>query len=224
MCGETKEKEVYFYKLGAKCKYCRKILDQIRYQANLEYNREQGRIRSQKWYSKPENKIHKKEYQNTPENKPKYTAIRRNNRLKNKERDAARYKLWNINNKERIATNHKLRYENNKQKRIIQIEDYRRRTGYYHTPRFISKRNARNMARRRNMEKPDQDTINAVELIRKMPCGYCGNTGGTVDHVLPVSRGGINHWTNMVPACQRCNDSKGTKTPEEWKNRWYLNG
>lgn len=76
-------------------------------------------------------------------------------------------------------------------------------------------------ARRRRVGKPDPDTTRAILLIRRMPCAYCGGTGGQVDHVVPISRGGAHHFSNMLPACQKCNDSKNAKTPEEWTNRWY---
>jgi hypothetical protein len=37
----------------------------------------------------------------------------------------------------------------------------------------------------------------------------------TRDHVIPVSRGGLNVWTNVVTACQACNQAKADRTPEE---------
>lgn len=47
-------------------------------------------------------------------------------------------------------------------------------------------------------------------------CQYCGSTKHlTIDHVMPVSRGGGNTWTNMTTACFKCNNKKGNKTPEE---------
>ncbi len=50
-------------------------------------------------------------------------------------------------------------------------------------------------------------------------CQYCGRPPGagrgTVDHVLPVSRGGRNVWDNVVLACSACNRRKGGRTPEE---------
>ena len=46
-------------------------------------------------------------------------------------------------------------------------------------------------------------------------CGYCGGHAGTVDHVLPRSRGGVNDWTNTVAACGRCNNRKRDRTPAE---------
>ncbi|HLV99402.1 MAG TPA: HNH endonuclease [Ktedonobacterales bacterium] len=49
-------------------------------------------------------------------------------------------------------------------------------------------------------------------------CVYCGRRGGTLtlDHVLPVSRGGTSELGNLVTACVTCNSAKGTKTPQEW--------
>jgi 5-methylcytosine-specific restriction endonuclease McrA len=47
-------------------------------------------------------------------------------------------------------------------------------------------------------------------------CQYCGNTRNlSIDHILPVSRGGKSTWENTVTACQRCNSKKGSRTPEE---------
>jgi 5-methylcytosine-specific restriction endonuclease McrA len=59
-------------------------------------------------------------------------------------------------------------------------------------------------------------------------CAYCGVRAGseqrgrvlsrtdmTVDHVLPVSRGGKNNWGNTVCACPACNSRKGGRTPHE---------
>lgn len=50
-------------------------------------------------------------------------------------------------------------------------------------------------------------------------CQYCGSYFNpdqlTVDHVFPKSRGGSNNWTNLVAACKKCNQKKGSKTPHE---------
>jgi len=49
-------------------------------------------------------------------------------------------------------------------------------------------------------------------------CLYCGNrfrnSELTRDHVTPLSRGGLDVWTNVVAACKRCNNHKGGYTPE----------
>lgn len=44
-------------------------------------------------------------------------------------------------------------------------------------------------------------------------CGYCGKpfkeSQLTKDHIVPVSKGGLNTWTNCITACVRCNNVKG---------------
>lgn len=48
-------------------------------------------------------------------------------------------------------------------------------------------------------------------------CTYCDKEALlTLDHVIPLSRGGKHSKDNVVPACQRCNSSKNARTPEEW--------
>jgi len=37
----------------------------------------------------------------------------------------------------------------------------------------------------------------------------------TRDHLVPLSRGGDNEWTNVVTACSSCNTRKGNHLPEE---------
>lgn len=48
-------------------------------------------------------------------------------------------------------------------------------------------------------------------------CAYCGNPGTSIDHVIPISKGGKDDSSNVVPACRRCNSSKGAKLLHEWK-------
>jgi len=37
----------------------------------------------------------------------------------------------------------------------------------------------------------------------------------TRDHLVPLSRGGTNDWTNVVTACSTCNTRKGNQLPGE---------
>lgn len=47
-------------------------------------------------------------------------------------------------------------------------------------------------------------------------CQYCGSKKQlTIDHIIPKSKGGKTNWTNLITACNRCNVSKGDKTPEQ---------
>ncbi len=49
-------------------------------------------------------------------------------------------------------------------------------------------------------------------------CAYCLRKMQrlTKDHVIPLHRGGNHTKSNIVPACKRCNSSKGTNLLEEW--------
>jgi 5-methylcytosine-specific restriction endonuclease McrA len=50
-------------------------------------------------------------------------------------------------------------------------------------------------------------------------CAYCDRLLKrgelTVDHVIPVSRGGRSTWGNTVTACAPCNQRKANRTPHE---------
>lgn len=54
--------------------------------------------------------------------------------------------------------------------------------------------------------------------IYSSSCVYCGSKKRiSVDHVIPISRGGTHGIGNLVSACLSCNTSKGAKTITEWK-------
>ncbi len=54
-------------------------------------------------------------------------------------------------------------------------------------------------------------------------CQYCGRSQRqlrsreclTRDHLVPLSRGGTNAWTNVVTSCSSCNIGKSDKLPRE---------
>jgi 5-methylcytosine-specific restriction endonuclease McrA len=51
-------------------------------------------------------------------------------------------------------------------------------------------------------------------------CHYCGGTFPpeelTMDHLLPIARGGRSTRGNVVPACKECNSRKKYLLPIEW--------
>jgi 5-methylcytosine-specific restriction endonuclease McrA len=51
-------------------------------------------------------------------------------------------------------------------------------------------------------------------------CWYCGLQVGfknlTMDHVIPLSRGGRSTKDNLVPCCKECNNKKKSSLPVEW--------
>jgi 5-methylcytosine-specific restriction endonuclease McrA len=57
-------------------------------------------------------------------------------------------------------------------------------------------------------------------------CHFCGEKFPpgelTMDHVVPLIRGGKSSRVNLVPACKACNSSKKHMLPIEWDE--YLEG
>lgn len=56
-------------------------------------------------------------------------------------------------------------------------------------------------------------------ILGKGLCHYCGKKFKaaelTMDHIVPVARGGKSAKGNVVPACRPCNQSKKLSTPVE---------
>jgi len=52
-------------------------------------------------------------------------------------------------------------------------------------------------------------------------CGYCGKRHPkndlTMDHVMPISKGGKTNWTNTMTACKPCNWRKSDKVGPDWR-------
>ncbi len=52
-------------------------------------------------------------------------------------------------------------------------------------------------------------------------CHYCGHETKpaqlTMDHVVPLSRGGRSSKSNLVASCKDCNTKKKTLLPQEWE-------
>jgi len=62
--------------------------------------------------------------------------------------------------------------------------------------------------------------------LAKGCCYYCGHSfapaGLTMDHIVPIARGGRSTKGNLVPACKHCNTKKKQLLPTEWVA--YLDG
>jgi len=80
----------------------------------------------------------------------------------------------------------------------MQVPHVIRLVNYVHVPRSVVKFSRRNV------------------LVRdQYKCQYCDQEFPTslltLDHVLPLSRGGKTTWENVVTACKKCNNKKGNQ-------------
>ena len=60
-----------------------------------------------------------------------------------------------------------------------------------------------------------------LNRIQAGVCHYCNKEVGranlTMDHIVPLSRGGKSKKGNIVPACKECNNRKKYLLPIEWE-------
>jgi len=79
-----------------------------------------------------------------------------------------------------------------------------------------------NLARRRALRAAAEGDFTADEFRVLCSeygdrCAYCQEESPlTADHAVPLSRGGSNWISNILPACKSCNSRKRTRTPEEF--------
>ncbi len=90
-----------------------------------------------------------------------------------------------------------------------------------------SSRNFKPLVIRLLVKTPDHYTLYSRQKFSKSAlflrdmflCQYCGeqctSNTGTIDHIVPKSRGGPTTFHNCVTACKRCNFKKDNRTPAE---------
>ncbi len=120
---------------------------------------------------------------------------------------AARSKEWRARNPQRFAE--------------LQRESYRRNYSKNY-PRYLT--NARNRRARKKLADGSHTSEEVRQMVRDQRgvCAYCESSfSGSyhVDHMIPLSRGGCNDWTNLAITCGDCNRSKGSMTVEEFCHR-----
>ena len=84
----------------------------------------------------------------------------------------------------------------------------------YHNshPDKIQAARSRRRARKMGVES-DNSVLSDVIALYGNRCLCCGaETALTVDHVIPLARGGSDLLDNKQPLCKSCNSSKGVKT------------
>jgi len=133
----------------------------------------------------------------------------------NKERQSGREKKRRRANTEKYAEKEALRYIKDREKRIgLATEHSHRRKA-------------------RKLETVIEKGISKIALKKKFgtKCYYCkkemdfsvgvgrkfNKDMATIEHLIPLARGGEHTWENTVLACRHCNISKNAKTIEEFE-------
>lgn len=198
-----------------------KIAEQRRaYRAN---NRD--KIAEQKRASRAKNKerIAKQQHEWYLEHAEERKAYQRDYRAKHIEEINKNGRVYHAKNREKHNKNRCLYY-------VEHIEEKKAYDSvYYKTPKgkAVSKAHAQ---RRRARKKAAGGILSQQDIASLfnhpiLLCYYCGvrlNYGkkpvkATIDHIVPLSKGGRNELSNLVLACGRCNMTKSAKLLEDFK-------
>jgi 5-methylcytosine-specific restriction endonuclease McrA len=136
---------------------------------------------------------------------------------------------WRRKNQDRHRETSRKWYRENSNKRLLKIREWQNQN--LEKKRLIDRKWARNNPsalleknHRRRARINGNTTSNCRDKEQKLRlasfCYWCGGllTRKTfsIDHIVPIARGGQHRPENLVAACRRCNFSKGKKSPEEW--------
>ena len=120
---------------------------------------------------------------------------------------------WRKNKLEYVRNYISYRYANN-----LEFREWNNKRGYQwkKTPQGKAMANAASSARRARLKKaPTIDGVNALEKEFRLNMKFCNSCGTqdqlTLDHVVPLAKGGIHTPENWQCLCLRCNSSKSAK-------------
>lgn len=123
-------------------------------------------------------------------------------RERNREKHLESLRSWHQTNREHSrGRNREWQRNNRERKRVI---DQRRRATTGANGKFVI-------------------TSHEIKRLYSQPCAACNSTEQiTLDHVVPLSRGGRHCIGNLQPLCKSCNSSKKDRLMVEWRGRPQL--
>jgi 5-methylcytosine-specific restriction endonuclease McrA len=194
-CGVS-ELETEFAPRYSRCKPCQKEIVKGWNERAYNGDREKRREAQRKYY-----------WKNREANLAKMSA--RSKTEKHKEWRKKNYKK----NAEKIKAQARARASDpaNRPK----INESRRK--YYATPRGKWVIDSSRDKRLRNLKERKRILDKEILAIQSSNCVGCGSDDVTIDHIVPLARGGRHAVGNLQPLCRSCNGSKGAMLMIEWR-------
>lgn len=155
------------------------------------------------------------EYEQTPERKEKQRKLRQTPERKEYRREYDR--KW----RQKPEVKERERERMRKYEQTPKRKEARRK--YYQTPEFKERMRIHNQKRRATKLNADDGTVTA-NFLAVLWNGYCylcdkriTKEEADLDHLTPLSRGGLHACTNVAYACKSCNRAKHDKTVREYR-------
>jgi 5-methylcytosine-specific restriction endonuclease McrA len=136
----------------------------------------------------------------------------RRQRLRSRENLLEQQKQWNAQNADRLKS-YKAEYYQQHRQEIRDQARARYNAEYALNPgKYLAKCHARRVALYDNGGRyTEQEWLDLCAKYGNI-CLWCDRkTVLTVDHIVPICRGGSNDISNIQPLCRRCNSEKGTR-------------
>lgn len=204
---------------GRRCPACYRKQAREAGRLRREINSEQCRQNAQKWYRK---------------NRERVNATARKWQEAHPERHRENQRRWYEANRERHRKNERRGYETNREQRLEDARQWYQEHREQHNadgrrwhkehPAEVKTRCCRRRAR---LAGAGGEGLTAGQWRGKVEqqehrCAYCNRHESecgklTVEHVVPIVRGGKHDVDNIVAACHRCNMQKHTKTGDEYR-------
>lgn len=179
-------------------------------------NYEKCQAKTNEWHKSNSEKmkaIRKAKYAADPERFKKY---KQGNYQRHKAQIIAKNTKWIKANPEKVSAWARRWRQENKVSFTAMVREWRKKNP---ASVRLSKHRRRILAQDASGEYTKDDIARLLEhqLELCVGCKVDISSAYTIDHILPLSRGGGNAPDNLQLLCLSCNSSKGTKLMQEWK-------
>ena len=209
-----------------RCDQC-KAWKQAKDKAYYEANKEKVKARVKKYADENRDVVRERVRAHYEANAEQIAQQKAEYYRANKEAVYEKVKAWRVANPERAKQiNAAYRERNREQLRIKNLAYYyermrndpeavrKTRLAATKTPRgIVSSRSARH--KRRGAPLTAESKAWWLSLVDPL-CTYCGDPATTIDHIIPLSKGGSGERENLTPACKRCNSRKNQMSVEDF--------
>lgn len=172
-----------------------------------------------RWRAANPEKVKEMDRQKYLRNRQRNLEYRRVHYLMHQEEYVARAARWRGQNPERARELDRASYDRHREERNAYAREHARQKYAEDPQKYRDRFNAwaksprgrmwfhEKRAERRGVPYTEE-ALEWLESLDSPLCTYCGEPANTIDHIVPVSRGGTGERDNLTPACARCNTRK----------------